>query len=371
MRVKKKILFFGASRSTRNSRLQLLQKLKKKYDLIVYLRTKDTRTEKLLNHKKIKLYSNTFSKNAFSSNFIFDIFFLIRLVLLEKPDIIFSFNTIPNILNLILKIIFKRTISIFLITGLGSFFNTEIKKVNFKFFMLTILVKNIINYSNFIIFQNKDDKVFFKKVNKNKKFCYLIVNGSGVDLQKFKCKNTVNNSTIILMISRIIKEKGVNEFLNAANKIKSKYPYYVFTLIGNLENNKYLNNKIKNYQSRKIIKYLEFTENIKSKIKKASVVVLPTYYGEGVPRVLLESMSMYKPIITTKMPGCKETINNGVNGFFVKKKSSKDLANKILLITSSKSKLKKMGYESHKIAKKKFDINTVTRQIEEYLDYNV
>lgn len=372
MRAKKKILFFGGhSRSIRNSRLELLQKLKKNYDLLIYLRTKDHKTEKLLKYNKIKFYKNPYSKNNFSSNIIFDFYFLIKLILLEKPDVIFSYNTISNILNLILKIIFKKIISIFMITGLGGFFNTQKKKINIKYFIFTILVKNIINYSNYIIFQNKEDKIFFKKINKNKNFNYLLVNGSGVNLKKFKCKNNVNNSTNILMISRIIKEKGVYEFLNSAEKIKRKNPSYEFTLIGNKENDKFLNNKIEYFQSNKIIKHFQFTENIKLKIKKSSIVVLPTYYREGVPRALLESMSMYKPIITTKTPGCNETIINGVNGFFVKKKSSNDLASKILKITTSKQNLKKMGFASHRLAKEKFDINIISRKIEKYLNDNI
>ena len=372
MKNKKKILFFGGlSRSIRNSRLEIIDQLRKNYDLIIYLRTKDEITENIIKRKKINFYKNTFSKNKFSTNLIIDFIFLIKIVISDRPQIIFSYNTIPNIVNLFLNFLFPKAKSIFLITGLGNFYSNENNLFNFKFFLFKFLIKKIINRSTFIIFQNKEDKFFFKKINNNKFFKNLIVNGSGVNIQKYYTKYKKIRKPYILMISRIFEKKGVNEFLDASKKIKKKFPNYKFTLVGKKENDKLLNKKIKFYQSKKIINYIEFRENIKFIIKKASVVVLPTYYREGVPRVLIEAMSMYKPIITTKTPGCKDTLIDGVNGYFVKSKSSNDLVEKILKISSNKAKWKKMGDASRKLVKKRFDANKIANKIAKYLNDNI
>lgn len=364
----KKILIFGSlSRSIRNSRIDLLDELiNNKYNVVVYLRTKDRLTKNILKKKKIKYYENKLSKNIFHSSIIIDIYILLKIIFKEKPQIVFTYNTSANFLNILLKFFFNKIKSVVFITGLGNIYIDRNKK-KYQYFFFKFLCKKIINLSELIIFQNIDDYKFFKQIDRIKS--YIITNGSGVNIKKFSSNIHPSKKIIVTMISKLIPQKGVLEYFNAIKKVKIKNKLINFKFIGPKELYLNLNKKLDELIEKKYIEHIDFTENIKTQIEKSSIIILPSY-REGTPRSLLEAMSMSRPIVTTNVPGCKEVVINGYNGFIIKKKSANDLANKILDLASDYKKLINMGKNSRKLVKKKFNSIKVSRDIVKYLNDN-
>jgi galacturonosyltransferase len=273
-----------------------------------------------------------------------------------EPDIILSFTIKPNIYGT--YIASKRKIPIIInITGLGSAFNNS--KIKF-------IAKNMYKYaskrSNFIFFQNQENYNYFidnKLTNKEKS---KIIPGSGVNLEKFAPQEKSNENNIIrfLFIGRIMKEKGIEEYLEAAKNIKNKYPNTEFQIVGPYEEELYkeiLNNST-------YIKYLGKSEDVRKEIKEVDCIINPSYH-EGMSNVLLEGAAMEKFLIASDVPGCREIVEENYNGYTFEVKDSKDLENKIeKFIKLSEKEKQKMSKNSRKKVEKEFDRNII---IEEYL----
>lgn len=175
-----------------------------------------------------------------------------------------------------------------------------------------------------------------------------------------------------LVIARVLYDKGYTEFIEAAKIIKSNHPEINFCWLGPLDSHNPDNvsiETIKNDEKNGFIKYLGETTNVKDYIKKSDCIVLPSYH-EGLSRVLMEALAMGKPIITSDIPGCRETVKNGINGFLIKPKDSSSLVEAInKFISLSQAEKIRMGEEARKYAEERFDIKDVIK-IYEKIIYN-
>ena len=152
-------------------------------------------------------------------------------------------------------------------------------------------------------------------------------------------------------------------FVTFASIIKEKYPDSKFTYIGAYDKSYAKDCELlKPYIEKGIVEYIPETDDVPSYVKKASIFVLPTYYREGIPKTLLEATAMARPIITTYTPGCKETVIDGVNGYFVKKKNIKDLVDKMEQMINNDN-LQQMGNESYKICLEKFNKKIINKNM--------
>lgn len=167
------------------------------------------------------------------------------------------------------------------------------------------------------------------------------------------------------MISRVLYDKGYTQFVEASKQIKKDNPDYEFILIGDID----INNK--NHVPKEIVEkdmkmgyinYLGYNNNVKELIRNVDCIVHPTFYNEGLSRVLMEALAMSKPIITTDIPGCKETVADGENGFLCKPKDINSLVKAInKFINLSSEERKEMGKKGREIAIKKFDVKNVIK----------
>ena len=245
------------------------------------------------------------------------------------------------------------------INGLGFVFNDNqhpfLKKIVLALYRFAF--KNV--YS--IFFQNTEDREFFlgkRIITKNNNT--QIINGSGVNLDIFSFKNSFNSSDklIFLMSARLLAEKGVFEYLTAAEKIKEKFPSITFMLVGLTADNPSAvsQNVLTDYHKRGIINYIGETDNMNSVLNKVDVLVLPSYYREGIPRVLLEGLSKGLPIITTDNVGCRETVEDNKNGFLIPVKDAVALQFAMeKLINLPVQERQEMGLYSRQIAINKFN----------------
>jgi glycosyltransferase involved in cell wall biosynthesis len=192
-----------------------------------------------------------------------------------------------------------------------------------------------------------------------------IVKGSGVNLDEFEYTEPSDENFNCLFPSRMLYEKGVLDFIEAAKLLKDKLNGKVrFLLVGNCdEGNKSVisRNEVENLSDPPYIEYLGFRTDMLHLLKESNIVVLPSYYREGLPKALIETCAVGRPIITTNLPGCKECLRNE-NGFFVEPKSPSDIAAKILALYENKSMRIEMGKKSRELAVRDFDVCKVAER---------
>ena len=282
-----------------------------------------------------------------------------------KPDVVLSYTSKPIIYSGLA--IGKDTKIKFFpnLTGLGYGFTEEFQlKRKIINFILKSLYKLSLRFSSTIIFQNPDDEKLFKKLNITNGKKTFVINGSGVDL-KFYSPISLPSKPIFLMLSRLVADKGVIEYCEAAREIRAKFPNAIFQLAGSFDPNpsglKY--DQLKSFIDKKDIRYLGHVNDVREIIGNCRFFVLPSY-REGTPRSILEAMSIGRPIITTNAAGCKETVLEGINGLLVPIKDKKSLVmaiEKMLMLDDKK--INYMAEESIKLVREKYDVRKVNQNI--------
>lgn len=288
----------------------------------------------------------------------------------EKPDKIFAYTIKPIILGSIAAHRAKIKEVYSMVTGLGHIYSDNSFKIKIIRVICGVGYKIAFKFNKKVIFQNQDDieEVIRRKYIKRNK-CEL-VNGSGVNMERFK-RTPLEKNNVFLMVSRVLQEKGVIEYFEAAKKIKKKYKDKVkFMFVGEIDKTNYAidTEKLKKYADEKIVEVIPETDDVANYLEKCRVFVLPTYYREGVPRVNLEALSMGRPIITTKMPGCKETLIEKKNGLFVNVKDVDNLVKKIEWMINNPKKVEMMSEASYQLCKEKFEIGIINKRMLEILE---
>jgi len=348
----KVVIFSKSSWNIYNFRKNLILNLIKKKIEIFVISNKDNYNKNLkkLGCRIVNVKFNNRGINIFKDiETFFNCYLIIRKI---KPDYILNFNLKPIVLgNLVSRFLKVRTIST--ITGLGSMY---LKSKLFKN-LLIFVYKFVFTKKNIACFHNNfDQKIFLKNKVIDKKSSF-ITPGSGVDLKKFKfLKPKINIKTRFLFIGRLIWDKGIREYLYAANYFLKKYNYNCeFHIIGEFSENHKDGIISYNYLSRFPIKYHGFKKDVRTLIKKSDCIVLPSY-REGSAKSLIESAAIGKPLIATNVPGCNNIVFNNINGYLCKKKNVDNLI-KVLkkFIKLNRNHKKNMSIQSRKIAEEKFD----------------
>ena len=250
------------------------------------------------------------------------------------------------------------------IAGLGSLFIRNSFKNIFIRTLIYPIYKVALGHSNqMIIVQNKDDaKLLIKWGVLNSKKTKLL-KGSGVDLNKFIIRKEPKGIPVVCFAGRLLKDKGVMEFVEAARIIKKKGINARFILAGkkDLSNPTGINTKeIKNFKDEKIVEVLGYKKNISALLYKSNIVCLPSY-REGFPKILAEAAASSRPIITTNVPGCRDAIIPNKSGLLVPVKNSIKLANVIKRLINNRSERIAMGKAGRKLAEKEFRIEKIIK----------
>ena len=294
---------------------------------------------------------------------------LAKIIKEEQPNKIFAYTIKPIILGSLAAKKCKVKEMYSMVTGLGHIYADNSLKVKLIRIVCGIGYKLAFKYNKKVIFQNKDDIEEFVRRKYLKSSKCELVNGSGVNMEKFY-KAPLPKKNTFLMVSRVLKEKGVIEYFEAAKIIKGKHKNVHFMFVGEIDKTNYAVDvkKLESYIEEGIVEYIKETDDVASFLKKCRFFVLPTYYREGVPRVCLEALAMARPIITTRMPGCKETVVDKKNGLFCNIKDVDDLVEKMEWMINNKEKVEKMAEESYKLCVKKFDVNIINKRMLEILE---
>lgn len=283
----------------------------------------------------------------------------------ESPEIAFGYTIKANIYSCLAGAL-SRIPVICNVSGLGTVFLTEGMAGKIAMALYRISFK----YASYIFFQNIDDKeLFTSRISTDEKKTEVIP-GSGIALDSFKySKPSISGKTVFLMISRLIVEKGVREYAEAAAHFKDD-PNVSFVLVGKLDETharSISKSELDKWIDEKWLEYQPHSDNIKELITESEVVVLPSY-REGTPRTLLEGAAIGRPLLTSDVPGCREVVQDGYNGFLFEVKNPKSIVDKVkLYMALSKEERVKLSENSRKLVEEKYDekhiINAYDEQV--------
>jgi glycosyltransferase involved in cell wall biosynthesis len=276
-----------------------------------------------------------------------------------KPELVLSYTVKPNVYGGMMCRLTKIPY-IANITGLGSALENSGVLQSITLFLYKIALKK----ANCVFFQNEDDAKFLNSkgiINGTQK----VIPGSGVNLDYYEYLNYPNDNIInFLFISRVMKQKGIEEYLDAAMYITKKHQNTIFHILGFCEES--YEEKLKDLHKKGTIQYHGLQSDVRIYHKISHCTIHPTYYPEGMSNVLLESAACGRPIITTNRSGCREIVDDGINGYVVEAQNSKDLIEKIeKFLALSYQDRKQMGLAGRAKVEREFDRKIV---VEEYLN---
>jgi len=281
----------------------------------------------------------------------------------EKPDKIFTYQAKTVIYGGIAANQLGITEVYPLIAGVGSVFLSDSLKSRFVRFILRNEYRIGMKKCPHVFFQNLDDVEVFTKNKIVSSERIVMLNGSGVNLDKFTMM-PLPDTFAFLCISRLIRDKGVYEYLQACKIIKTLYPQVRCLLVGPFDTNPSAlkQEELQPYIDNGIIEYLGEQADVRPYLAQCSVYVLPSY-REGTPKTVLEAMASGRAVITTDAPGCRETVIDGQNGYLIPIKDVDALVEKMELLINSSETVSQMALAGRKIAQPKYDVRLVNHKI--------
>ncbi len=317
-------LVANTSWSIYNFRLGLLRHLRQKGYRIVVIAPKDAFTSKIISegfeYNEIEI--SNYGTNPFRDLLL--IYDLVKLYQKIQPDLIFHYTIKPNIFGTFAAL-YCKVPSIIITTGLGHLFEFK----NFIVRNITlILYKLACKYSMQTWFLNSNDRDVFVYNNLVAKSKAVLLKSEGIDLEWFKNEYIVapgsKSEVKFLFAGRLLRDKGIIEYIEAAKIIKANYPNVVFQILGFIDQsnpNSIPYEYLQLWQEQKLVSYLGETTDVRPYLQDCDALVFPSFYREGISRILMEAAAMERPIITTENVGCREVVDHRVNGFLCEPKN--------------------------------------------------
>lgn len=285
-----------------------------------------------------------------------------RLMRRTNPDLVLAYTIKPVIWGMIAAWLARVPRRVALISGLGYAFVGEARGKRAVIRRLVRrLYKAALRRATLVFFQNPDDRDDFTRWNILPKHSRVVlVNGSGVDTEHYHVADLPDPPLRFLLIARLLRDKGIREYAEAAACLRQKYPEAEFHLVGPLDPNPEAisEDDILAWQRAGHLTWHGSLDDVRPAIAAAHVYVLPSY-REGTPRSVLEAMSMGRPIITTDAPGCRETVRDGVNGYLVPARDAEALAAAMERFLLDPERVALLGAEARRIAVEKYDVHKV------------
>lgn len=348
----KYLLITTTSRSVMNFRTSFIKHLKNKNEEVIVI-SQDDEMKTEIENLGVKFYCvNENNRGLNPLRMLNSIKKYKKIILNENPDYVLTYQLKPNIFGVVAAKKAKVKKIYPMVEGAGDVFINSSLKWKIIRFVVCRLYKYSFKYANKVFFLNNDDKTEFVNRKLLKEEQCFIINGIGVDTEKFGYK-PLKNKNVFLMVARMIKTKGIMEYCEAARKVKKVYPDAVFNYLGAEGNIKV--SDIQEYIDDGSIIYLGLTNDVRPHLEDCTMLVLPSYYREGLPMSIMEAMSVGRGIITTDNVGCRETVEDGINGILINKENIvEELSEKIIDLVSKKNDFEKFSLQSRTLAENKF-----------------
>lgn len=290
-----------------------------------------------------------------------------ELILRERPGVVLAYTQKPIIYGGLAARLAGGCRFYALISGLGYVFSSSADHRKVLRTLVRKLYAMALKRAQAIFVFNSDDASELlrqKIVNERQKV--VQVPGSGVDLNHFRPAPVPKGPPTFLMIARLMRDKGLQQFIEAARIVKQRCPDARFHLLGRFEDANptgISRAELDGWLQEGTITYLGQTDDVRPYLAEASVFVLPSFYREGLPRTILEALATGRAVVTTDMPGCRDPISDGENGLIVKPQDSQDLARALLCFVEDPDLAERMGKASRRIAEAQYDVKLVNAQL--------
>ena len=286
-----------------------------------------------------------------------------------QPDVILAYTIKPVVWGGLASRAVPGARFYALITGLGFAFqgNSPIRQLLSR--LVSALYRLALHRANKIIFQNSDNLNEFVARGIVPASKCVLINGSGVDIQRFARMPLAVGKVTFLAIGRLLGDKGFREYAQAAQIVKAQYPDTIFQLLGPEDPSPdgIPVAEVQYWQQQGWVDYLGSTDDVLPYLQQCHVYVLPSYH-EGMPRTVLEAMSTGSPILTTDVPGCRETVISGENGYLVPKADAQALVERMIWFIENRELWQRMGARSRELAEEKYDVHKVNAQLMEIME---
>jgi len=287
---------------------------------------------------------------------------IFRLFLKVKPEVVHLVTIKPLLLGGIAASLARVPGLVVAISGLGSMFISERPFIRFLRLCLVPLFRLALRHQNLkIITQNEDDRKIMQFMSGQPTERFLILPGSGVDLQKYKYVPESRGEKIVLLAGRLLREKGVGEFVEASKRLRPICPGVRFVLVGSPDHanpSSYTESQLNAWQKDGIIEWWGPRKDMPEVLSRTHIVVLPSY-REGYPKVLIEAASCGRVVVTTDVPGCRDAIDPGVTGLLVPVRNVEALMEAMQRMLSDHKARKAMGYAGRKRAEIMFPVEKI------------
>lgn len=294
-----------------------------------------------------------------------------RLMRQVKPHAVLAYTIKPVIYGTLAAWLAGVPHRFALITGLGYAFTGE--ATGLRGVVKSVaqgLYKRALGRAHKVFFQNPDDQALFRQLKLLPSTVpSVVVNGSGVDVGSFEVQPLPPAPLRFLLIARLLGDKGVREYAQAARQVRARHPELRFSLVGWIDENPdaIAQSELDGWIADGTVEFLGRLSDVRPAIAQCSVYVLPSY-REGTPRTVLEAMAMGRAVITTDAPGCRETVVDGDNGFLVPVKSVDALAQAMERFITEPELAARMGARSRQIAEEKYDVHKVNAVMLQEMD---
>ena len=282
----------------------------------------------------------------------------------ERPDKVFTYQAKPNIYGTLAAHAAGIGEVYVMMGGLGSVFRGTDLKSRVIGSVVGMEYKVALKHARKVFFQNEEDVDLFASRRFLDREKVVMTRGSGVNLERFpRCPLPEGDS--FLFVGRLVRGKGVFDFLEAARMVKKSYPSAQFHLVGPFDTNptSLKPEELRPYVDEGTVVYHGEQEDVQPFLAACSCFVLPSYYGEGTPKSALEAMSTGRPLIMANAVGCREVVHEGENGFLVTPKSPKEIAEAMIELINDDVLLKRMSSKSRLMAEEIFDVRNVNQVI--------
>ncbi|WP_161540671.1 glycosyltransferase family 4 protein [Rhodothermus marinus] len=283
-----------------------------------------------------------------------------------RPCVIITFQPKPNIYGILAAALARVPLRAAVVEGLGFAFTPGDN--NLKKRMVRTVLQGLYRlsfvFAHKVFFLNPDDLREFVSRGLVRSEKAVLLRGIGVPLEEWPPVPPHLEPLTFTLIARLLKEKGVREFAEAACRVKTRHPEVRFLLIGPLDSNPGAipEEEVRSWVEKGVLEWVPWTDDVRTYLRKTSVYVLPSY-REGVPRSSQEAMAMARPVITTDAPGCRETVADGVNGFLVPPRDVEALVEAMEHFIRDPSLVERMGRESRKLAEERFDARKINERL--------
>lgn len=291
----------------------------------------------------------------------------VRLMRQERPDVVVAYTQKPIIYGGLATRFFGRARFYAIMSGLGYVFSDEAVARRGLRRLVSMLYRTGVRHARCIfVFNGEDRRTMLANGIVDDRQRVVQVPGSGVDVKHYAAQPMPPGAMTFLMMGRLMRDKGVGEYIAAARLARARWPEARFLLLGRPETENptgYTVEEMQAWQDEGVVELLAETRDVRPCLASAHVFVLPSYYREGLPRTILEALATGRPVITTDMPGCREPIEQGHNGFLVPPRDVKALSNAVERFLECPALLQPMGEAARQSAVNFYDVECVNRQL--------